>query len=133
MKTRSCSTAVLEAAGSGLCGAPLGGAVERTGEGDFVSLSSFCSFTLSWLPSDGKSETAQTSSDCEDETSVVPAEQGIWEKVSGHVLDTESKSNMSSLFIFCSHPSSAALMELGAAPAQAVWPEAGIHSPCVLD
>lgn len=94
--------------------------MERTGEGDFALLSSLCSFILSQPPSDGKSEIAQTS-DFEDEASVASAEQGIWEKVSGHVLDTENKSTISSLFIFCCHPSSAALMELGAAPAQAVW------------
>lgn len=76
------------------------------GEGDFVLLSSLCSFTLSQLPSGGKSETAQTSSDFEDEASVAPAEQGIWEKVSGHVLDTEGKSNISP------RPSSAVTLHL---------------------
>lgn len=38
LKTSSCSSAVLEAAGSGLCDAPLGGAVERTGEGFSLTL-----------------------------------------------------------------------------------------------
>lgn len=96
LKTSSCSSAVLEAAGSGLCDAPLGGAVERTGEGFSLTLFSclLCSLTLSHLPLDGKSETAQTSSDFEYEASVVPAQQGIWRKVSGHILDRESKSNM---------------------------------------
>lgn len=107
--------------------------MERTAEGVFAVLFSLCSFTLSQPPSDGKSETAHTSSDFEDEASVAPAEQGVWEKVSGHVLDTENKSNTSSLFIFCSHPSAAALMDLGAAPAQAVWPGAEVHSQIGLD
>lgn len=127
LKTRSCSSAVLEAAGSGLCDAPLGGAVERTGEGFSLTLFSCLLFAPSpspsfpWMGNQRQPRLHQT----------LKMKQ-VWSQQSKGSGE-KAKATCPPLFIFFSHPPSVVLMELGAAPAQAVWPEAGIHSQSGLD